>query len=162
MSAPVFMSGTSGSGIGVEIGGSHIKTERALLMNHVTAAGAGLKDRAFDLDRMAERWDDPVRVEGDVFVALEALKAAWRDVAKIAGAAGAHGHSGAEASATQLSTAPAECPQARRASASKRTRNVSSAKRQRDGRSLRGDGVDEDFHEWDTNETLSPSKLTSH
>jgi hypothetical protein len=48
----------------------------------------GFEDRAFDLDRTAERWDDPVRVEGDVFVALEALKAAWHDVAKIAGAAG--------------------------------------------------------------------------
>ena len=42
-------------GIGVEIGGAHIKTERAQLVNHVAAAGAGFKDRAFDLDRTAER-----------------------------------------------------------------------------------------------------------
>jgi hypothetical protein len=42
-------------GVCVEIRAAHNKTERAQLVNHVAAAGAGLEDRAFDLDRTAER-----------------------------------------------------------------------------------------------------------
>jgi hypothetical protein len=72
-------------GVREEIRAAHNKTLCGQLANHVPAAGAGLEDRAFDLDRTAERRDNPVRVEGDVSVALEALKAAWRDVAKIGG-----------------------------------------------------------------------------
>ena len=59
-------------GVRVEIGAAHNKPERAQLANHVATAGAGLEDRAFDSDRTAERWDDPIRVEGEVSVALEA------------------------------------------------------------------------------------------
>jgi hypothetical protein len=75
------------SGVCVEVGAADNKSERAQLANHVAATGAGLEDRAFDLDRTAERWNDPICVEGAVSVALETLKAARRDVAKIAGAA---------------------------------------------------------------------------
>ena len=42
-------------GVCVEVGAAHNKTLRAQLANHVAAAGAGLEDRAFDLDRTAER-----------------------------------------------------------------------------------------------------------
>jgi hypothetical protein len=72
-------------GVCVEVGAAHNKTLCAQLANHVAAAGAGLEDRAFDLDRTAERWDNPARVDSEVLVPVEALKAAWRDVAKIAG-----------------------------------------------------------------------------
>ena len=60
-------------------------------MNHVAAASAGLEDRAFDLDRAAERRDDPARVDREVLVTVEAFKAARRDVATITGVAEAQG-----------------------------------------------------------------------
>ena len=40
-------------GVRVQIGAAYNKTKLAQLANHVAAAGAGLKDRAFDLDRTA-------------------------------------------------------------------------------------------------------------
>ena len=55
-------------GVRVEIGTAHNKSERAQLANHVAAAGAGLEDRAFDLDRTAERRDNPARVDSEVLV----------------------------------------------------------------------------------------------
>jgi hypothetical protein len=78
-------------GVRVEIGAAHNKPERAQLANHVAAAGAGLEDRAFDLDRTAERRDNPARVDREVLVPVEAFKAARRDVAKIAGVCVADG-----------------------------------------------------------------------
>ena len=48
-------------GVREEIRAAHNKSECAQLANHVAAAGAGLEDRA-DLDRTAERRDDPARV----------------------------------------------------------------------------------------------------
>ena len=74
-------------GVCVEVGAAHNKTLCAQLANHVAAAGAGLEDRAFDLDRTAERRDDPARVDSEVLVPVEAFKAARRDVATIAGVA---------------------------------------------------------------------------
>jgi hypothetical protein len=60
-------------GIRVEIGRAHTKTKSAQLANHMSAPGAGLEDGAFDLDRTAERRDDPAGVDGEVSVALHAL-----------------------------------------------------------------------------------------
>ena len=74
-------------GVCVEIGAAYNKTLCAQLANHVAAAGAGLEDRAFDLDRTAERRDNPARVDSEVLVPVEAFKAARRDVATIAGVA---------------------------------------------------------------------------
>ena len=54
----------------------------AQLANHVAAAGAGLEDRAFDLDRTAERRGDPARVHREVLVPIQAFKATRRDVAR--------------------------------------------------------------------------------
>ena len=77
--------------VGVEIGSTYNKTERAQFANHVTPPGARLEDRTFDLYRTAERRHDPARVNGEVFLTLEALETARRDVAKIAGAVHAQG-----------------------------------------------------------------------
>jgi hypothetical protein len=74
-------------GVREEIRAAYNKSECAQLANHVAAAGAGLEDRAFDLDRTAERRDDPARVYCEVLVPIEALKAARRNVAQIAGVA---------------------------------------------------------------------------
>jgi hypothetical protein len=42
-------------GVRVEIGSVHNKPRARSVAKHVAAAGAGLEDRAFDLDRKAER-----------------------------------------------------------------------------------------------------------
>jgi hypothetical protein len=78
-------------GVCVEIGAAYNKTLCAQLANHVAAAGTGLEDWGFDLDRTAESWDNPARVDSEVLVPVEAFKAARRDVAKITGVGVAHG-----------------------------------------------------------------------
>jgi hypothetical protein len=69
--------------VSVKIAGANREAESAQLVNHVAAASARLKDRSFDGNRSAERRHDPIGVDGEISLAIDASETGRRNVAAI-------------------------------------------------------------------------------